>query len=113
MKIKDGVIMSGLSLAMRPVLMKASEIWAELGQELVITSALDGSHAASSLHYYGYALDFRTRYFDEDEKLIATRMLSDAIRKDFCNDYRVVVHDTHIHVEYRAIISYQDHKRTK
>lgn len=107
MKIKEGVQMAGLSLAMRPVIMLAAKIWNEYGQELIITSALDGEHSSSSLHYFGYALDFRTRYFNEDQKFAVTRELSDELRK-YHNDYRVVVHGTHIHVEYRAVIAYQD-----
>lgn len=99
--------MAGLQLPMRIVLMTAAKIWQELGQELVVTSALDGEHASSSLHYFGYALDFRTRYFNEKEKHMAIRLLSDALRK-YDRDYRVVVHDSHCHVEYRAIIAYQD-----
>lgn len=109
MKLKDGVSLAGLSLAMRPVLMAAAKIWADNGQELVVTSGLDGVHAASSLHYYGYALDFRTRYFEENTKLLVLRQLSDELRK-YHNDYRVISHDTHIHVEYRQVIAYQDIK---
>jgi hypothetical protein len=107
MKIKENVIMAGLQLPMRLAMMKANEIWEDLGQELVITSALDGEHVSGSLHYFGYALDFRTRYFDKKKRLLAYRLLADAL-KIYGNDYRVILHDTHIHVEYRAIIAYQE-----
>lgn len=107
MKIKDGVIMAGLHLPMRLPLMFAEKIWSEIGQELVVTSALDGQHSSRSLHYFGYALDFRTRYFNEDQKNMAFRLLSDSLKK-YHNDYRVILEKTHIHVEYRAIIAYQE-----
>lgn len=68
MQIKSGVVMSGLRLCMRPVLIFADEIWRKHDQELVITSALDGVHSAGSFHYYGFAVDFRTRYFSDVEK---------------------------------------------
>lgn len=104
MKIKEGASLQGLKLVMRPVLQKAERIWRNYGQELVVTSGTDGVHSASSLHYYGYALDFRTRYFDQmGEVHKVFKDLSDELRllnKDYC----VVIHPTHIHVEYRGIL---------
>lgn len=96
MKIKDGVIMQGLKIEMRLVLAYADEIWKHYKQELVITSALDGVHSSSSLHYYGYALDFRTHYFTPEEALA----VSVRLRECLGDDYDVVLHSTHIHVEY-------------
>ena len=101
MKIKPGVTLNGLDLSMRMVLMVADEIWKSFGQELVVTSALDGTHSASSLHYYGYALDFRTRYFTEPQKWEVFELLSSSLPKSFV----VYMHDTHIHVENRSIIN--------
>ena len=34
----------------------------------MITETLGGEHSAGSLHYYGYAVDLRIRYFTESEK---------------------------------------------
>ncbi len=112
MKIKDGVIMQGLQLEMRFILIEADKIWKELGEELVITSALDGTHSAGSLHYYGYALDFRTRYFDDVrvqsayDKLVEFKKSEKAIyysESDYpilSNRFDIVKHKTHMHVEY-------------
>ena len=99
MKIKQGVIMAGIKLPMRKALKSANTIWQALGQELVVTAALDGEHSAGSLHYYGYAIDFRTRYFTDDEKYSAAVQL----RKELGKGYDVVVHKTHMHVEYDAV----------
>lgn len=96
MRIKDGVVMAGLDIRMRPALMFADAIWQEYGQELVVTSALDGVHSSSSLHYYGLALDFRTHYFSPEEALA----VSADLRKVLGDDFDVVLHSTHIHVEY-------------
>lgn len=99
MKLKDGVILAGLKLEMRIALLMAEDIWASLGQELVVTSALDGVHSAGSLHYYGYALDFRTRYFNDQEKRKAFEELVDELP-----EFHVIWHDSHIHVEYDKVL---------
>ncbi len=112
MKIKKGVILQGLQIEMRPVLKQADKIWTSLGQELVITSGLDGVHSAGSLHYYGYALDFRTNYFSDIEKQKAYNMLMDWKKSnnfyfnmetdeyDYSRSYDIILHKTHMHVEY-------------
>lgn len=100
MKIKEGVIIQGLAIEMRSVLINAEKIWREFDAELVVTSALDGLHSAGSLHYYGYALDFRTRDFSPDVRL----KVADRLRQALGRNYRVLVEVTHIHVEYSAVI---------
>lgn len=100
MKIKLGANIQGLKLEMRRVLVDADSIWKYLGQELVITSGLDGTHSAGSLHYYGYAVDLRTNYFNEEEKLEAVRMLKESLP----HKYDVILEQTHIHVEYNILL---------
>jgi len=96
MKLKNGVIISGLRIEMRPVLIEAEKIWKENGDELVVTAGLDGVHSAGSLHYYGYAVDLRIRNFDKNSiPGIAARLKS-----SLSSDYDVILHNTHIHVEY-------------
>lgn len=96
MKLKDGVDIRGLHLLMRPVLRAAELIWKNNGQQegVTVTSAVDGVHSADSWHYYGLALDFRTRYFSEIRKDVVIKQLRSALP-----DYDVVAHNTHIHVE--------------
>jgi hypothetical protein len=96
MEIKAGVIINGLSINMRPALIQADKIWREAGQELIITAGLDGVHSARSLHYYGLALDFRTRYFDTATRSQVLKELTIALGSDF----DVILHSTHLHVEY-------------
>jgi hypothetical protein len=100
MKIKKGAIMAGLKPVMRRVLILADEIWTKNGQELVVTSALDGTHSPGSLHYYGYALDFRIRYFDESTTHKVYNELKESL--NMMELYDVVLHKTHIHVEYKG-----------
>jgi hypothetical protein len=96
MKTKKNVILAGLKIEMRPVLKKAEKIWKDNGEELVITAGLDGLHSAGSLHYYGYALDFRTRYFDAS----VIPGVAALLKKELGVEYDVIIHKTHIHVEY-------------
>ena len=97
MKTKDdSVNIWGLQPCMQPVLKHADAIWTGAGQELIITSGRDGIHSAGSLHYYGLAVDLRTRYFDEGTKAEVARALKDLLGP---MGYDVIVHSTHIHVE--------------
>lgn len=69
LKLKPGVIMAGLSPVMRPVLIHADRIMKSHGVDLVITSALDGAHSPGSFHYYGFALDIRSKHLSQQDKL--------------------------------------------
>jgi hypothetical protein len=101
LKFKDGVQGFGLQLEMRTVLKTADSIWREFGQELVVTETVGGTHSAGSLHYYGYAVDLRTNYFsDEEKKKVLGRM-----HTELPEGYDVILHSTHMHVEYDAIKS--------
>lgn len=97
MIIKEGASLQGLQIVMRPVLIAADKVWKEHDQELVVTSGTDGTHSAGSLHYYGLALDFRTRYFSETDK---NTVYSELIKELDPRLYDVILHNTHIHVEY-------------
>ena len=105
MKIKPGANIQGLNLKMRPVLMAADAIWRNHGQELVVTAGLDGEHSAGSLHYYGMAVDLRTRYFrppNREEGYIPDEVedIANEMRHVLGAAYDVIVHASHIHVEY-------------
>ena len=101
----DSVNIWGLDKRMRPVLKYAAQLWFDNGQELVVTSARDGLHSPGSLHYYGLAVDLRTRYFtrngEKDDQKIAhiAHELSFALR-NIDERYQVIKHSTHIHVEF-------------
>lgn len=101
MEIKQGVVLSGLDIRMRPVLMYSDAIWIEYGRPegVTITSALDGLHSAGSLHYYGLAVDLRIHYFKPEEALAVAADLRECLGHDF----DVVLHSTHIHVEYDPV----------
>lgn len=95
MKIKEGASIQGIQFVMREVLINADRIWRENGQELVITAGTDGMHSAASLHYYGLALDFRTKYFDD----IARKRVYKLLLEELGDRFTVILEDTHIHVQ--------------
>ena len=96
MQIKAGVNIQGIDIKVRPILIIADKLWSTYGQELVITAGLDGTHSAGSLHYYGLAVDMRTRYFDKATKI----KIALELRRRLGYNYDVVLHSSHIHAEY-------------
>lgn len=99
MKIKRNVVMAGLQLPMRQALKAADILWTRHGQELVVTSALEGEHSAGSYHYYGYAVDLRSRYFtDMIKRDIVVRLQRDLGPKG----YTVIGEASHIHIQFNA-----------
>jgi len=96
LRIKDGVSLAGLKKEMRIALIEADDIWKQHGQDLWVTEYMGGEHSAGSLHYGGYALDLRTRYFGDSE----ARVVSAKLREALGGDYDVVLHTTHLHVEF-------------
>jgi len=95
-KIKNGVTMTGLQLPMRLVLKEANWLWKEHGEELVVTAATDGEHSAGSLHYYGYAVDLRCRYFST----VTSQTITDKLQVKIGSGYTVLFETDHIHVQY-------------
>lgn len=98
MRIKPGASLQGLQPVMRKVLLEADEVWQENGhpEGATITSGTDGVHSAGSVHYYGYAVDVRTR---DDAPAVVDGMARDLQRR-LGPRYQVVVEPTHVHVEW-------------
>ena len=96
MKIKEGASLAGLQKEMRPALIIAAEVYGKFKQELYVTSGTDGSHSPGSLHYYGFALDLRHKFWVKAERLAVYLTLKQKLPFPF----DVVLEKTHIHVEY-------------
>ena len=92
---KQGVI-GDLQQIARKGLGRVARLYELKERELHVTSIRDGNHSAGSLHYYGYAVDLRSRYFNETDKAKAVSLLKSNLGKD----YDVISHPSHIHVEY-------------
>lgn len=106
MLYKDGVIRHGLHWRMRKVEQVVDILWQEHGQEAVMTSGLNGTHGTWSWHYYGCAVDFRTRYFDNDT---AAEVATELRRRlhPISLAYQVVLHaGSHIHVEFDQAVQH-------
>ena len=92
----SGVNIHGLDIRMRNVIKTAAVFFNEVKEELVITSARDGIHSPGSYHYYGYAVDIRTRHLSSEEKIEFELFM----KAGLSSYYDVVLHKTHLHVEF-------------
>jgi hypothetical protein len=97
LKIKEGASLNGLNVAMRPALLEWEKICSAYGVECVVTAGTDGEHSAGSMHYYGYAVDLRTRDMTDIQKQTARTNMAAKLGLAF----DVVLHKTHLHVEYK------------
>ena len=104
MDIKSGAILAGLNPVMRAVLREADRIWQDHGKELMVTEGLGGTHSAPSWHYYGLALDLRTKYFSLEVSKTVHRELKAALPEydivhHIKKDNNGVEYSSHIHAE--------------
>ena len=95
--IKPGVDISGIQPEMALALPIIATVYAEFGVECVITSSKDGKHGRNSLHYVGFALDFRTRDLSHDDQLKLQKILCERLQVQF----DVVLEKDHLHVEFQ------------
>lgn len=93
--IKQGVDVRGLQPVMWDLIYDIEPFYAEEDLVLIITSALDGEHSHGSLHYSGMAIDIRTRTLSEP------RDMYERIKSVISGAFDVVLHTTHIHIEYQ------------
>lgn len=94
--IKKGVKAAGLKPEILLAIQEAREILREFNVDLVITALLDGEHMVGSLHYKGLAFDMRTKHLLKPDRAVVAARLRVALGPE----YDVVLHKTHIHVEY-------------
>ncbi len=86
---KQGVV-GDLSQHAQKGLGRVAKVYSAVGADLFVTSKRDGNHSAGSFHYTGDAFDFR-----KTAKVTRVHLI-DALG----NDYDVIEHSTHFHVEY-------------
>lgn len=95
--LKKGVDLTGLKPEMLVGLQVVASVFAEIGADCVVTSALDGKHSRASLHYAGQALDFRTRHLGPN----VAKGVAQGCKKALGDQFDVVLEKTHIHVEFQ------------
>ena len=93
MKIKDGVEIEP-TVAIPIALQVVEPILKKHGQELVITSMLDGSHKINSKHYEGLAVDLRI--WDIRHPASCVSKMKNALG----SNYDVILEIDHIHLEF-------------
>lgn len=115
MAVKKGINIDKLTPQMALAHVEVKGIYNEYGFPCTLTSGNDGTHSATSRHYSGNALDYRTR-------IIKDQSVQEHLRDDvffelngfkyadrFSPDnapykqFDVVLHGTHLHVEYDPV----------
>lgn len=71
------------------------QVYIEKRKDTVITSAIDGRHSKTSLHYSGCAVDIRI-YADIDSVVLVKE-----IKRRLCIDFDVILEKNHIHCEWQ------------
>lgn len=94
MKIKKGVSLAGMSPTLSIATQIVEPILAKYGQELVITSCMDGRHKRSSAHYTGMAIDLRIWDITDADRCVAE------MQRHLGGNYDVIVEVDHIHLEF-------------
>lgn len=96
-KYKASVQLQGLQVQMLIALIQVSD-FSRLNNDVVIfvTSALDGSHSAKSLHYAGAALDLDIPGPPELNQALAAHLST-----SLPLDYDVVNEGSHVHIEWQ------------
>ena len=104
MKLKRGVSILGLRTEILFGATIADGVYRDtMGQGVTITSGVEGNHSYSSLHYIACAIDIRTRFDDRSEQWSSSvkKHLVQELKSRLGADFDVVMHSTHIHIEYQ------------
>ena len=96
MRLKQGSKWGRISPEIILAVMVARDVFGDYGYELVLTEGTGGGHMEGSLHYFGQAVDIRTRHVIEDK----WRPMVNDIRSRLTTDYDVVLEPDHLHIEY-------------
>jgi len=92
--IKQGVDVRDLHPIMWNLIYDIEPFYEEEGLDFVITAALDGVHMDFSKHYSGVGIDIRTRTLNDPREMFVR------IKSVIHPAFDVVLHSTHMHIEY-------------
>lgn len=100
-KIKTGVNTSGVKTEIILAIQIANSIYSKHNVDCVITELTGGTHSRGSLHYVGFAVDLRTRDFDNSEIIDKVSL---ELKESLGDQYDVVLEKDHIHIEFQPKI---------
>ena len=95
--LKAGVRITGLRPEILLAAVAAERVYEKAGYECTITSCMDGTHMAGSLHYKGAAIDLRTKHVAH---AIELKQIVDRVKECLGADFDVVVETDHLHIEF-------------
>ncbi len=111
-KVKPGVVLFGVHPIMITSAITVAGIYKKYMYECWITGGREGSHSARSLHYKGFALDWRKwtvpikhrRSFVEEVQIALNRGLLNAAQNAdtplYINkEFQMIIEKTHFHLE--------------
>lgn len=96
LNIKEGVVFKSIPSPILSALKVVLDIWTYHNKTPTVTSANDGQHMVTSLHYKNLALDLRIK--DLPEPLIVP--MFNKLKETLGSQYDVVLEEDHIHLEY-------------
>lgn len=97
MKRKKGVRIGGVQPEMVVAMLLVEPVLDSYNQEMVLTEITGGMHSETSRHYSGFAIDVRTWQLQEDDTV---EDCAAKIREALGCEYKVIVHETHIHIQF-------------
>ena len=101
--IKNTVSLKGLQPPTIVGIMAVSSAFHHFGFDCIITSGTDGKHSVASLHYVGFAVDFRVKHLPSSADIQAVyKLAKSALTAEF--DLVLEFADgapSHIHLEFQ------------
>ena len=98
MRFKEGVTINGVKPEVVLALTVCNGIYANYGQDMVVTSITDGIHGKNSLHYVGFAFDLRTKNFQYSADI---DLVVKDIKEYLTEEFDIILESDHIHVEFQ------------
>jgi len=96
--IKPGVSITGIKPEINLAITIAHSIYQTFNYDLIITAGTEGKHSTGSLHYVGLAIDIRIRHIISQKEL---NKILDNLKSSLSPSYDVILHATHIHIEFQ------------
>jgi hypothetical protein len=95
-EVKVGAVLHGLHQQVcQAIPMIANLYEAVTLRRMVITSGREGSHSSKSLHYYGRAIDIRTRDLSTEQIV----ELQSELKSMLGRNWDVIIEPSHMHIE--------------